>query len=225
MPRSFQYLFLILVMAGSLFIGPVTPAYAASLPAEINQQFTPLQIDAGGTSILRITIFNPNVYGLTNIAWSNNLTTGLFVAAGPITNTCGGTFAPNPGDTTLTMTFGSVGPQTTVPGECYVEVPISSITPGNIINVINVGALTATGAEGTITNTSPASATITVIEVKPPSLSKVFSPNTIYVGQTSRMTIRINNNDNDTDLTNVSFTDNLPVGVTLATPALLTTSG
>lgn len=225
MPRSFQYLFLILVMAGSLFIGPVTPAYAASLPAEINQQFTPLQIDAGGTSILKITIFNPNVYGLTDITWSNTLTTGLFVAAGPVTNTCGGNFVPNPGDTTLTMTLGSVGPQTTVPGECYVEVPISSITPGNIINIINVGALTATGAEGTITNTSPASATITVIEVKPPSLSKTFSPNTIYVGQTSRMTIRINNNDNDTDLTNVSFTDNLPVGVTLATPALLTTSG
>ncbi|HNO95686.1 MAG TPA: hypothetical protein PKJ84_16020, partial [Anaerolineales bacterium] len=80
MPRSFQYLFLILVMAGSLFVGPVTPAYAASLPAEINQQFTPLQIDAGGTSILRITVFNPNVYGLTNLNWTNNLTTGLYVA-------------------------------------------------------------------------------------------------------------------------------------------------
>ncbi|MBK9780888.1 MAG: sortase [Anaerolineales bacterium] len=225
MSRSFQYLFLALVMIGSLFLGPATPAYAASLPAEINQQFTPLQIDAGGTSILRITIFNPNVYGLTSVAWTNNLTTGLYVAPGAIVNTCGGTFAPLPGDTTLTMSGGSVAPQVTVPGECYVEVPISSITPGNIINVINVGALTATGDEGGITNTSPASATITVIEVKPPSLSKTFAPNTIYVGQTSRMTIRINNNDNDTDLTNVSFTDNLPAGVILATPAALTTSG
>ena len=230
MPRSFQYLFLILVMAGSLFIGPVTPAYAASLPAEINQQFTPLQIDAGGTSILRITVFNPNVYGLTNLNWTNNLTTGLYVApdvltSGLVVNTCGGTFNPLPNATTLTLSGGTVAAQTTVPGECYIEVPISSITPGNIINVINVGALTATGSEGPITNTSPASATITVIGVATPSMVKTFNPNTIYVGQTSRMTIRINNNDTDTNLTNVSFTDNLPAGVILNTPVNLTTSG
>ncbi|MBK7450797.1 MAG: hypothetical protein IPJ47_15840 [Anaerolineales bacterium] len=123
MSRSFQYLFLALVMIGSLFLGPATPAYAASLPAEINQQFTPLQIDAGGTSILRITIFNPNVYGLTSVAWTNNLTTGLYVAPGAIVNTCGGTFAPLPGDTTLTMSGGSVAPQVTVPGNVMLRFP------------------------------------------------------------------------------------------------------
>lgn len=230
MSQSFKYFFLILVLFGSLVFGPVTLAYAASLPAEINQQFTPLQIEAGGVSILRITVFNPNVYALTNLQWSNTLTAGLYVApdvltSGLVVNTCGGTFDPQPNDTTLSLTGGTVPAQATVPGECYVEVPISSVTPGNIINVIPVGALSAQGNEGAISNTSPASATITIVEVSPPSMSKTFNPNTIYIGDVSRMTIRINNNDRNASLTNVSFNDNLPPGLILATPALLSTSG
>ena len=70
----------------------------------------------------------------------------------------------------------------------------------------------------TITNTTPASATLTVVAVTPPSLSKGFAPNTISMGDVSTLTITINNNDTNTNLTGTSFTDTLPANVILANP-------
>jgi len=236
MMKSFSSLLLSFVLSLSMALTQFSPAYAASLPAEINQQFTPLQIDAGGVSVLRITIFNPNTFALTNVAFIDDLVgeqPGLFVASAGV-NTCGGsvTFTRHVGDANdniINLSGGNVPAQVTNPGECYVEVNVTSTTAGNLINTIQVGELTANGIDGvtpvTVTNTSPASATITVIAVEPPSMSKTFSPNTIYVGETSQLTIRINNNDADTNLTNVSFTDNLPAGVVLATPVASTMTG
>jgi LPXTG-site transpeptidase (sortase) family protein len=229
MMKSFFSLLLAFVLSISMTLAQFSPAYAASLPAEINQQFTPLQIDTGGVSVLKITIFNPNIYALSAVAFTDHLLAvqpGLFIgSAGLKTNTCGGTVTATPGATDISLSGGSVPAQAATPGQCYIEVYISSVTAGNLINTIASGALTATGSEGTVTNTSPASATISVIAVDPPSMSKTFAPNTIYVGQTSQLTIRINNNDPDTTLTNASFTDSLPTGVVLATPASLVVTG
>ncbi len=56
--------------------------------------------------------------------------------------------------------------------------------------------------------------------VAAPTLSKTFSPNTIWVGTNSTLTITLRNTDPNTNLTNVSITDNLPAGLSLAsTPA------
>ncbi|CAG0958252.1 Serine-aspartate repeat-containing protein D [Anaerolineales bacterium] len=230
MNHSARSIVLAVFLALALALAQVSPVQAASLPVEINKQFTPLQIDAGGESTLKITIFNPNIYPLTAVAFTDNLVgvqPGLFIVdylgsgSGVVSNSCGpvGSVTANPGATTISLTGGTVPAQTTVPGQCSIEVAVSSVTEGNLINRITAGALTATGAEGPIVNTSPASATISVIAVDPPSMSKGFNPNTIYVGQTSQLTIRINNNDADTNLTEVSFTDSLPAGVKLSTPA------
>lgn len=241
MKKLFRFLFLLTALLVSLVAGPAAPVRAqASLPAEINKQFTPLQIDAGGVSVLRISIFNPNTFPLTDVAFIDNMVgiqPGLYVAnpAG-VVNTCGGTVTAVPNTTTIELSGGGVPAQTgPTPGQCYIEVNVSSVTPGNLINTIPAhnppGAigLTAQGIVGgtpvEITNTSPASATITVIAVSPPSLSKTFSPNTIFVGETSELTIRLNNNDVDTNLTGVSYTDNLPSGVVIATPNGLSVSG
>lgn len=241
MNRILRVVLVLVFVFGSLLAVPATSVRAqASLPAEINKQFTPLQIDAGGVSVLRISIFNPNTFPLTNVAFIDNLEgvqPGLYVASpAGVVNTCGGTVTAAPNSTTIELNGGGVleqsGPN---PGQCYIEVNVSSVTPGNLINTIPAhsppGAigLTAQGNVGgipvEITNTSPASATITVIAVSPPSLSKTFSPNTIFVGQTSQLTIRLNNNDVDTNLTGVSYTDNLPSGIVIATPNGLSVSG
>lgn len=242
MLKTLRSSFYIFVVLASLVLGPVTPVRAqASLPAEINKQFTPLQIDAGGVSVLRISIFNPNPFPLTNVAFTDNLVgvqPGLYVASpgGVVNNTCNGTVTAVANSTTISLSNGSVAAQVgPTPGQCYIEVNVSSVTPGNLINTIPAhnppGAigLTAQGTVGgvpvEITNTSPASATITVVAVSPPSLSKTFTPNTIFVGQTSQLTIRIHNNDVDTNLTGVSYTDTLPSGVVIATPNGLSFSG
>lgn len=233
MNRFFRVVLLLVFVFGSLLAMPVTPVRAASLPAEINKQFTPLQIDAGGVSTLRVTIFNPNTFQLTNAGWTDNLVgvqPGLFIAnPANVVNTCGlvGDVTAVPGTTTLALSNGTVQAQQGAnPGECYVEVNVSSITPGNLINTIPANNLTSQGDDGgvivAITNTTPASATITVNAVTPPSLSKVFVPTTVFSGETSRLTIRINNNDTDTNLTGASYTDTLPVGLQIANPNGLT---
>ncbi|MCC6501452.1 MAG: sortase [Anaerolineales bacterium] len=225
-PFAASRLFLIVAVVAATFLQS-RGALAASLPAEINKQFTPLQIDAGGVSVMRVTIFNPNVFQLTNASWADDLIgvqPGLFIAnpAGVVT-TCGGSVTAVPGTTNLSLSGGTVPPQVgAAPGECYVEVNISSVTAGNLINTIPANNLAAQGNDGgtivNITNTTPASATITVIAVAPPSLSKGFAPNTIFVGGNSVLTITLNNNDADTNLTGASYTDTLPAGLQVAAP-------
>jgi LPXTG-site transpeptidase (sortase) family protein len=237
MIRSVRSFLTALLLALSLLVVQVSPARAASLPAEINKQFTPLQIDAGGVSVMRVTIFNPNTFQLTDADWTDNLISvqpGLYIAnpAG-VVNTCGGMVIATPGGTTLSLggalanDGGTVPAQVgSTPGECYVEVNVSSVTPGNLINTIPASNLDAQGNDsGTsvdITNTTPASATITVTQVLNPSLSKLFVPSTIFVGENSQLTIRLNNNDSDTSLTGASYTDTLPAGLQIATPNGLT---
>ncbi len=233
MIRSIRSFLMASLLALSLLVGQISPVRAASLPAEINKQFTPLQIDAGAVSVMRVTIFNPNIFELTNASWTDNLVgvqPGLYIAnpAG-IVNTCGSVLDVTavPGTTNLALSNGTVPPQSgSTPGECYVEVNVSSVTPGNLINTIPAGNLSSQGDDGgttvNITNTTPASATITVTQVLNPSLSKLFVPSTIFVGENSQLTIRLNNNDSDTNLTGASYTDTLPAGLQIATPNGLT---
>ncbi len=233
MLRSFKLLFLTVVMIASLFLGPVTPAYALTYPAEINKSFTPIAIVSGGVSKLRVTIYNPNANPLTNAGWTDNLIgvqPGLSIANPPnVFHTCDGTVPGSAtvtavaGGTTISLSGGTVPRQiVNTPGSCYVEVDVTSTTPGNLINTLPASVLTATTLDGAtpvaITNTTPASATLNVIGVQPPSLSKGFSPNTISVGQKSTLTITLRNNDTKNPLTQTTLTDYLPANVVLATP-------
>lgn len=223
---------LIVIFIVGAFLQP-TPAYAASIPAEINKQFTPLQIPAGGVSVLRVTVFNPNTFPLTNASWTDDLDgvqPGLFIAnPANVVNTCGsvGDVTAVPGTTTLSLANGTVPAQVgSTPGQCYVEINVSSVTSGNLINTILANNLSSQGNDGgtpvSITNLTPASATITVIAISPPALSKSFTPNTIYVGETSVLTIRLNNNDANYNLTGATYTDTLPTGLVVASPNGLT---
>jgi LPXTG-site transpeptidase (sortase) family protein len=198
-----------------------------SFPAQMNKSFLPLHIDPGGISRLSVSIFNPNFFALTNASWTDNLVSiqpGLSIANPPnVANTCGGTVTAVPGGTVLSLSGGTVPGQANAgsPGSCTVSVDVTSITSGNQINTIPANTLQSTGDLGPVTNTTPASATLHVGTIAPPSVSKSFSPNTILVGQTSRLTIRIRNNDPEAQLTQASITDNLPSGVVLANPVSL----
>ncbi len=215
-----------LLLVGGLVVstfatGQTVQAQQLSFPAQINKSFTPLTIEPGGTARLLVTIFNPNVFPLTSATWTDHLTgvqPGIFIAnPANISNTCGGTVTAAPGATTLSLSGGTVAAQSGVtPGSCTVSVDVSATTTGNLINTIPANALSSDGDGGTVTNTTPASATLHVDLLRPPTLSKSFSPNTMLVGQTSRLTIRIRNNDLGTALAQASLTDQLPANVVLA---------
>ncbi|MCL4268245.1 MAG: sortase [Anaerolineales bacterium] len=246
MLKSLKLLTLSLAVIGSLFLGPITTVRALTYPAEINKSFTPISITSGGTSRLRVTIYNPNANPLTSAEWDDNLIgvqPGLSIANPPnVVQTCSGTVTDgsggtvDPGDTAIRLSGGTVPGQVgSNPGSCYVEVSVTSTTPGNLINTIPANELSSFTIDPldtnipptpvSITNTTPASATLNVVAVQPPSVSKGFAPNTIFVGQLSTLTITIRNNDLNAALTNTTFTDTLPTGVVVATPLTASLTG
>jgi LPXTG-site transpeptidase (sortase) family protein len=240
----------------ALLLAPVSTVHAVTVPAEINKSFTPIAITAGGTSVLRVTIYNLNQNDLTSAMWIDNMPAGITVAnPANVVNTCGvvadvreGGGGPlNPGDASFMLQNGTVPAAVSgFPGECYVEVDVTSMTPGNLINTIPAGdpdPLLADPAslhaytidpDGPATpvfiwNTTPASATLNVIGVQAPSLFKSFLDNTIFAGATTTLTIRIHNNDTTYSLHDVTVTDTLPTGgngdVQLASPVNASLSG
>ncbi len=222
---------LVVVLIVSFLAVPVQTVYAqVSLPAEINKSFSPISIAAGGTSRLSVTIFNPNPFQLTNASWSDNLVgiqPGLAIAS-PVglTNSCSGSVSAPAGGTSLSLSGGIVPSQSgTTPGSCTVSINVTSATVGNLINTIPAGALSSTGGGVNISNTTPASATLNVTGSPTPSVSKSFSPTTIWAGGVSQLSIVITNNESGRSLTQASLTDNLPANVFLANPPNASTSG
>jgi LPXTG-site transpeptidase (sortase) family protein len=209
----------------SLFSNPTNSALAdgeLSLPAQMNKRFTPDIIPAGGVSVLSVNIYNPNVFPLTlstvPAAWVDTLPAGVvFANPANAVSSCGGTVSMI--GQTLSLIGGLVPAQVgDTPGVCTVTVNVTSVIPGNHDNIIPANNLKATDPSGTlpITNTTPATHTLQVNTIQPPSLSKTFSPNTQWIGLNAVLSIRIRNNDLNYPLTGVSVTDNLPSGITVA---------
>ena len=219
-----------LIVSILLTPGETAAAQVLSFPAEMNKSFSPISIAAGGVSRLRVTIFNPNAFTLTNASWTDNLIgvqPGLTIAS-PVglTNNCGGSVTAVAGSTNLSLSGGTVPAQVGItPGSCTVSINVTSSTTGNLINTIPAGALTSTGEGMTITNTSPASATLNVTGTPPPSVSKSFNPGTIWAGGIGQLSIVIRNNELSRSLTQATLTDNLPANVFLANPVSPTLTG
>ena len=220
--------FISLVVIALLMFGFVVPrtsvqAQEITLPAEINKSFTPTSMAAGETSVLKVTVFNPNGDPLTNTAWTDNLVAvqpGLVIAnPADVTNSCGGTVTAAPGSTTLSLSGGTVPAKVgSINGSCTVSIRVTSFTTGALINLIPANTLSATVLGRTISNTSEARATLAVTGTPQPAVTKSFSPGTIWAGATSRLSIRIQNPLPSTTLTQASLTDNLPPDVFLANP-------
>ena len=212
----------IIILLATFFL-QIIPARAETYTQPgINKEFQPISISAGGISKLVVTIYNPNLLVMSlsssDYAFNDTLPAGMFFSSpANVVNTCGGTVTLI--GTTLTLIGGSVPAQVLSPGSCSVTVDVTSSTPGNLVNSIPIGNLTGTINGNVLHNPTEAKATLAVNPVLPPSLSKTFAPNTIWVGQNSVMTLRLRNTDTGTALTKVSITDNLPSGLTIASAA------
>jgi len=184
--------------------GNVAPALVA---ATIAKSFSPSTIAIGATSTLTFTIGNPNALALQNVAFSDTLPAGLSYAPGTLVNNCGPAVS-NLTTTALDITISSLAPGTT----CTLSVTVNGNTTGAKVNTTST--ITATGAP----DGNPATATLTV--VFPPSISKGFTDSQIelFFGSTT-LSFKIINPNAATTLTNVSFTDTLPAGLTVSAPS------
>jgi opacity protein-like surface antigen len=185
-------------------------------PPIIAKSFAPSSIPLGGTSVLTITINNPNASAtLTGVAFNDPFPAGLVVATpSGLTNSCGGTLTAPAGGGSVNLSGGALA----VASSCTISVTVTGTTAGTKVNTTS----NVSSGNGGIGNT--ASASLQVTALAPPGLSKRFAPALIAANGTSTLTFTINNPNPSTALTGVAFTDAFPAGLLVATPSGLTNS-
>ncbi len=164
---------------------------------------------AGGTPVLTFTITNNDAVNvLEDIAFTDNLgavITGL-VATGFPSNDCGGT--PT-GTTTISYSGGSLAAGATCTIVASLQVP-GAAAPGTYPNT------TSNLRSAGVKVADPATDSLDI--EPPPTFDKSFSPNPILFGGISTLTFTIDNGASALAASSLDFTDNLPAGVTVATP-------
>lgn len=188
----------------------VSPARAQ----DFSQTFVPASIVQGETSVLTFDISNGNFISADDLAFTNALPSGVTVASSPAaSNTCGGTFAPSAGDSTLTFSGGSLAAQSV----CAISVTVRGVEVGS--DPSTSSALTST----TVPDSTATSATLTVGAADAPGFTKVFAPDAVIQGATSVVTYTIDNSGNAIEADNLAFTDSFPEGL-IATLGGVTTN-
>jgi uncharacterized repeat protein (TIGR01451 family) len=194
-------------------------ATLTALPAlNVQKSFSPGSIPPGGTGRLTVTVINANDTGVTGVGLTDTFPAGLAVAnPANITNTCQGNVTVGTDINnlaTVTLTGGILDINTT----CTFGVDVTATTLGSLTNNIPGGSVSTT--EGA-TNQQPTSATLNVLYQ--PTISKVFTSNTIAANGTSTLTLTVGNNNAQT-LAGATLVDNFPTQIRIAqTPNASTT--
>ena len=195
----------------------------------INHQFTPATIAQGDVSVYRITIANDATVPLTDAAVTSLLAPNITVA-NPlvINNTCGFTVDPSvvAGGSSVVLTNGTIPAQVNnnVDGQCFFEINVTSITPGNHVITIPANSTpdaTTAGYQafqaGTrVSNDTLANATLFVTALQAPTGSKTFAPSPAIVGNSVTLSIVLNNPNATSTMPLTTFVDPLPAGMVVA---------
>jgi uncharacterized repeat protein (TIGR01451 family) len=187
-------------------VAPTTAVLTVLQGPTINKSFAPGTISPGSVSTLSISIVNPTNLTITGVGVTDNLPAGVVVAPVPnATSTCGGTFTPAAGATSVSLSGGAV----IAANFCTVTVNVTAAAVGSYANIIPVGALSSSAGTNSV-------ATSADLNVAVPIITKSFSPAVVGTNVNSVLTITLNNPTN-TAATGVSFTDVFPT-----TPGALT---
>ncbi|HZP65163.1 MAG TPA: Ig-like domain repeat protein, partial [Rudaea sp.] len=187
-------------------------------PPQISKSFSATHIADNGVATLTFTITNQNTtHGLNGLAFTDNLPAGLKVAAAPnASTTCtGGAVSATAGSGTISLSGGTLSFNAAGTLTCTVSVDVRGAVDGVQNNV--TGSVTATDLGGMTGNTGSASITV----INPPTIAKSFTPNSIPFGATSTLTLTVSSSNVNETLNGVAFTDNLPSGMTVASPSNL----
>ncbi|WP_417207585.1 Ig-like domain-containing protein [Antarctobacter sp.] len=149
----------------------------------------------------------------TGLDFTDNLPAGMIVATpANITNLCtGGTVTATAGSGTISYSGGSIG----AGANCLISVDVTTTATGGLTNT--TGDLTSS-----LGNSGTASKTLTV--VPQPTFTKSFADSAIPLGFSTTLTLRIDNSASSGAAVDVAFTDTLPAGLQIATPANASTS-
>ena len=178
---------------------------------DIAKYFIPATIEIGGTSILRIRLYNTNTFDATGAAFTDNLPANLKIAATHNATTgCGGTVSATANGTSVALSGGTI----LANSFCDITVNVTAATAALYTNTIPVNGLTTTNA-----GNNPDAATAVLTVVAKPTITKSFFPTSIPAGATSNVAFTLQNPNSSTllpgGLTNASFTDTLPAGLSV----------
>ena len=186
------------------------PQFVVAPPAAA-KAFSPSVIPPNGVSVMTVTITNPatNTSPLAGVAFADNFPANLTVA-NPVglANTCGGTATASAGSSTVSLTGGTVPAN----GSCTVTVNVTSSLSGSYSNSVSVSS--TNGGTG-----NAASAILAV--AAPPTISKALGASTVPLNGSTSLAFTITNSNGNVGLTGLSFTDNFPTGLVVATSSIL----
>ncbi|OQY90069.1 MAG: hypothetical protein B6D38_05020, partial [Anaerolineae bacterium UTCFX1] len=202
----------------------------------VSKAFYPTRVQAGGRSVMTITLENTTDSRLTNVSLLDNLPgsaqNGIRVAApSNASTTCGsGTVTANPGSNQVILSNGIVPAQVgNVPGVCTITVDVvgndnSPNTPSQHTNNIPTGNVSAT-VENTGVTIQPRTNASAILYIENMSIGivKGFNPVLVYGGAYSVMSVQLINPNVNTALTGIAFTDNMDPGMHLTDPVVFNT--
>lgn len=191
----------------------VAPPASATLtiepPPAFSKAFADSPITAGAVTTLTFTIDNSSSQlAATGLSFTDPLPAGLVVAdpAKPA-STCDGAIMATPGAGTIEFSGGNVG----AGAVCTISLDIRALASGSLTNTTS----DLTSSSGV---SAPAVAGITVQPAPVPAFSKSFNPDNVPLGDTSELTLIIDNSAALLDATGLTFDDPLPAGMQLADP-------
>jgi len=194
-------------------------------PPTVGTLFLPDSISANRATLLSFTLKNPNANArLTGVSFTDALPSGLVVASpNALSSSCGGTVAATPGSGTVSLTGGAIGlRQNDDGGACFISVEVTAASPAAYVN--KTGAISAIeSGPGVASNTAILTVKSSSASASPPTISKVFVPSSISPGDRTLLGFTLTN-PNAVDLTDVTFTDQLPSGLSVANPSGLSNS-
>ncbi len=209
--------FAVLIICGLFFI----PSGFAqtTLPPQVNQTFSSTSIPQTGTTVLTITLTNPNTgAALNNISIDDVLPPGLERPPLDGFDSCGSNFSSIPTGGEMILSNITLGPS----GSCTMTTTLTGATLGPKTN--SFAAQTPTEGVG---NTS----TATVVVLAPPTISEVFNPFVIplrpggAIPPISTLTFTLTNPNTVGDFTGLGFPDSLTGMAVAASPGLTNTCG
>ena len=185
----------------------------------VSMSFAPSTISAGASSMLTLTMTNPNLSVATLIAaMITNLPPGVVIAPLPnASSTCGAAVVSAvAGASAVSVSAGATIPSN---GSCSMTVSVVAAVGGTYVVTAPVGALTTSNGS----NVAPSVATLTVIPAvvaitAAPLLGKSFTPTTINTGGISTLSITLSNPNNTVATLTAPLVDTLPSGVVIANP-------
>jgi len=183
-------------------------------PPSILKAFGAATIPLNGTTSLTFTITNPagNTVALNGLAFTDTLPAGMVVATpNGLSSTCGGTPTAVAGSGSVSLSGGTVAASSS----CSISVNVTGTSVGQKNNT--TGAVSSTN--GGTGNTASAS----IIVDAPPTISKAFGAAQINLNTSTSLTFTISN-PNATSLSGIAFSDSLPSGLVVASPAGFTGS-